>query len=226
MILNIMKIKYLVSSHPAYSVPRDKLLATLRPQVPAADITVVVSCCPKARTYTHDGITYDDVLENAYELTSLIHVVNHPDAYEGYTHVFLFHDTMECGPNAYRLIESHPEYDWDVSYAVAFGNGNYRTMVGLYRISFLHSISEHVNSWSGISKARAIAIEMNAADPLHPASLTKKIQTFPNASPWVRGTAKKKYSTDMRWSAYIPSIDTTKWYKKPPVYDEIFHNRP
>lgn len=220
-LIDCSKVKYVISSHVAYSSPLVQALQTMK-NIPDQDKCIVIAGSSQEQETEIEGVKAYSVTENAYELTCLIHACKHPEKYEGYDYILLLHDTIECGSRMRDLVEAHVDSGFDISYA-CFPP---RTNIGLYKIDFLVKNRDVIEKYDGMSKATAMLIE-ECGDELSLDRYTEKITHFENAKFEKRGP-HNRYSGDTRWEAYIHSIDIKKWYKRGPVeqLNEPVRHRP
>jgi len=150
------KVLYVISSHVAYGKPREVLLSQmLAIGVPPGNIWVTVAGSNNAGIRVVDGITFSHVAENGYEYTGLLDIVKHDVECDL---VFLLHDTCHVGPQFHSLVQEQP-YSLRIDYMPVLGEGLFN--IGLYRKDFLVGIFGFLESLMGISKQRAIDIELD-----------------------------------------------------------------
>ncbi len=205
------RVKYVISSHVRYRQPLENALNTMK-EIPDDDKCIVVAGSLEEKRDKFMNVTEYSIAENAYELSALIHASQHPDLYEGYEYILLLHDTIECSSDTKALVENHPATDFDISFVC----NPARTNMGLYRISFLVSLRDVIAEYNGMSKQRAMNIEI-LEDDKSLDKFTEKVAYFPNAKFTKDNSPTCKYSSDLRWGAHISSINIRKWYKRTPV---------
>jgi len=216
------RVKYVISSHVRYRQPLENALGTMK-EIPDDDKCIVVAGSLEAKQDKFMGITEFSITENAYELSALIHVSQHPDLYAGYDYILLLHDTIECGNSTKQLVDNHAATDFDISFVC----NPTRTNMGLYRVAFLAQQRDVIEGYNGMSKLRAMNIEC-LEDDKSLDKFTEKVTHFPNAKFIRENSPTFKYSSDPRYEARITSIDIKKWYKKTPAdqLETATRNRP
>lgn len=123
-----MNILYAISSHESYAKASSHLLKSM-PLEALNDTMLVIggwaadSEMPRERTVKH----------NSFDLTALISLVENP--LEGYSHIFLLHDTMEFGPKTHELVyTANPDH-----YATAIWGGQCNLMLLRYDYALTHA---------------------------------------------------------------------------------------
>jgi hypothetical protein len=130
-------------------------------------------CYPRIiRSLTRAGIGYEDIFgfiadkteervgnvyhinHNSYDFNALIGTVENQDSvFEGYSHLFLLHETCIAGKHFKDLVENN--FDTSVNYTSICG---FMTM-GMFRKDYLLSERDFILSQKNISKERAIELE-------------------------------------------------------------------
>jgi hypothetical protein len=90
---------------------------------------------------------------NSYDYTALISLLEYPDAYPNWTHVFLLHDTMELGPGSDRLIK---QADPALKATAVWGG---ECNLALYRVDYLLSCRAQLFGLKNCSKQYAVDME-------------------------------------------------------------------
>jgi len=124
-----------------------------------------------------------------------------------YDYVFLLHDTCHVRPRFKRLVEEQPGAI-PVDYMSAASHGQFN--IGLYRLEFLVSHLDLWRSWDGMTKARAIDIELNRGG-CGLKSLAGVTSNFFNSMP-IKTGLQQPYGASDRWGAWLAGADIHKFY--------------
>jgi hypothetical protein len=170
---------------------------------------VTIAESPEVGVREVDGMRFSSVAENAYEYTVLLDIVRRDVACDL---VFLIHDTCHVGPKFGPLARRQPgrigiEY-MSVQQAGLFN-------MGWYRMDFLKRIGAVLESFVGMSKVRAIDIEMNRTGEGFRA-IGKVIGNFLDARERICGPQTPYDPKVIRNERYLYGADIHKFFGDPP----------
>jgi hypothetical protein len=206
-----LRLLYVVASHYRYDVPRNSLLSQLiAGGIAPARIWVTLAESPSDHVQAVEGITFSHVTYNAYEYTALVDVLRRQVPFDL---LFLIHDTCHAGPRFRTLVEKQPGL-LPVDYLSVLDTGNYN--IGWYRHTFLEHIRDFLETLVGVSKQRAIDIEMNRTGEGFK-STAPVTSNFLDSRGLFTGL-HQPYSPDhVRNGRYLCGADIHKFYGMPPA---------
>jgi hypothetical protein len=194
----IERIGYLISSHTAYQAPLQRLLMAMPSTIATRDIVAVVGGCAE-RARRQIIVRQIEVEHTSYDYTALIDLVEHPESYPAWSHIFLLHDTMELGPRADQLIRAaDPEKD-----ATAAWGGECN--LALYRADYLHRRRDELRSLKDCTKFRAVQVEGFLWRTLS----DERRGIY--AGDITIGEPEKVYGGTARQRVYYAGVDVVKW---------------
>ncbi|MGH8597033.1 MAG: hypothetical protein ACREXT_10295, partial [Gammaproteobacteria bacterium] len=141
---------YIISTVVGYEAPLTRLLASMPMHAHCA--IVAGRGGNRTESETSFGISVN-VPHNSFDYTALIDLVEYPDSYPDWSHVFLLHDTMELGPQSDILIRS---VDPTLASIAAWGG---ECNLCLYRVDYLASRRDEIVALKDCTKLRAVQAE-------------------------------------------------------------------